>query len=82
MIGKVKFQHDGKPAEAVLADDGRWECNVGAVGSLLNSLHSLADYSPADGAKGHKQLHEAAQRLHGTVRIEQRQSPPPNAIFR
>jgi hypothetical protein len=69
MIGKVLFRFRGRPAEAVLHEDGCWSCV--AVPSLVEPLDIL--YSPhreglaADGPSGRHHLDAAARWLRGAV---------------
>lgn len=69
MIGRLRFPYRQSTAEAVLQEDGRWQCPE--VPSLVRVLDTL--YSPRrDGSHGDRQtstrhLHAAAQWLKGTV---------------
>ncbi len=68
MIGRLRFPYQQRTAEAVLLDDGRWECPE--VPSLVRVLDTL--YSPRrDGSKRpNRHLHLAARWLKGTVEAE------------
>lgn len=73
MIGKVHFTIGGNPATATLGDDGRWAVDgtdprtAEVLAEDLNIDLNLDHYSPADGQRGYLQLHQAAERLGGTV---------------
>ncbi len=65
MIGRLRFPYRQSTAEAVLHEDGRWQCPE--IPSLVRVLDTL--YSPA--RDGHhadtRHLHDAARWLKGTV---------------
>ncbi len=70
MIGRLRFPYRERTAEAVLLDDGRWECPE--VPSLVRVLDAL--YSPGrDGScstgspRTSRHLHAAARWLKGAV---------------
>jgi hypothetical protein len=73
-IGRLRFPYQQRTAEAVLEDDGRWQCPE--VPSLVRVLDIL--YSPrrdgsaaaADEHRARRHLHAAAQWLKGTVDSE------------
>jgi hypothetical protein len=68
MIGRLRFPYRQHTAEAVLLDDGRWEC--AEVPALVRVLDTL--YSPRrDGSRRpNRHLHDAARWLKGTVETE------------
>ncbi len=68
MIGRLRFPYRQRTAEAVLLDDGRWECpEVPALVRVLDTLYSPArDRSKRP--RHHLQL--AARWLKGTVEAE------------
>jgi hypothetical protein len=65
MIGRLRFPYQQRTAEAVLLDNGRWECPE--VPSLVRVLDTL--YSPRrDSTKRpNRHLQLAARWLKGTV---------------
>jgi hypothetical protein len=73
MIGRLRFPYRQRTAEAVLEEDGRWQCPE--IPSLVRVLDTL--YSPRrDGPSGADQrarrhhLHAAARWLKGTVEAD------------
>jgi hypothetical protein len=68
MIGRLRFPYRQRTAEAVLQEDGRWQCPE--VPSLVRVLDAL--YSPRrDSPHGDdRHLHDAARWLKGTVETD------------
>ena len=71
IIGKLQHPH----WRAELSTDGRWTCTNKDIEVVLNLEYSpQRDHSPAQGAYGYTQLHQAAKDL-GT-RIMEEAVPP------
>lgn len=72
MIGRLRFPYRQSTAEAVLHEDGRWQCPE--IPSLVRVLDTL--YSPdrdghhADPHRAAHHLHDAARWLKGTVEAD------------
>lgn len=73
MIGRLRFPYRQRTAEAVLLEDGRWQCPE--VPSLVRVLDTL--YSPrrdggsgAVGSQATRHLHDAARWLKATVEVD------------
>jgi hypothetical protein len=83
MIGLVRFTYRGSTAEAILGDDRTWTAPDPTIAGFLNSHRSyaMADYSPADGQPGARQLHAAASLLGGTAEVEPRPPMPPGTVY-
>ena len=70
MIGRLRFPYRQRTAEAVLLEDGRWQCpEVPSLVRVLDTLYSpRRDAScPLDGHRAERHLHDAARWLKGTV---------------
>ncbi len=72
MIGRLRFPYQQHTAEAVLLDDGRWECpEVPALVRVLETLYSPRRDGQTFGPhKASRSLHAAARWLKGTVETE------------
>ncbi len=72
MIGRLRFPYQHRTAEAVLLEDGCWECpEVPALVRVLDTLYSPTRDDPsADGSPGRRHLLAAARWLKGTVEAE------------
>jgi hypothetical protein len=68
MIGRLRFPYRQRTAEAVLLEDGRWQCPE--VPSLVRVLDTL--YSPRrdGGSQATRHLHDAARWLKATVEVD------------
>jgi hypothetical protein len=69
VIGRIRFTFAGRPAQAILYEDGRWTSDALGMATYLSSRFPLVDVSEEDGVRGGRQLSEAAQYLHGTVEL-------------
>lgn len=67
MIAKIRFDRDGEPCEAVLSDDGTWQCPHPPAAEFLNLFHAAHDGSPAEGVHGRRQALAAAEALGGVA---------------
>ena len=69
MIGRLRFPYRQRTAEAVLQEDGRWQCpEVPSLVRVLDTLYSpRRDGSSSDGQRARRHLHAAARWLKGTV---------------
>lgn len=72
MIGRLCFPYRQRTAEAVLEDDGRWQCpEVPSLVRVLDALYSPSrDGSASDERRASRHLHAAALWLKGTVEGE------------
>ena len=72
MIGRLHFPYRQRTAEAVLLEDGGWQCpEVPALVRVLDTLYSPRRDGPAsDGSRARRHLHAAARWLKGTVEAE------------
>jgi len=72
MIGRLRFPYRQRTAEAVLHEDGRWQCaEVPSLVRVLDTLYSpRRDGGHADGQRAHLHLHAAARWLKGTVEVD------------
>lgn len=77
MVGRIYT--DG--GEAVMDDAGKWQSEDATLAVQLNALFGTDDYSPADGAFGHKQLHAAADRLGWKAEVEEKKPAPEGAVY-
>ncbi len=69
MIGRLRFPYRQSTAEAVLDEEGRWQCpEVPSLVRVLDTLYSpRRDGSTADDKRASRHLHAAARWLKGTV---------------
>jgi hypothetical protein len=72
MIGRLRFPYQHRTAEAVLQEDGSWECpEVPVLVRVLDTLYSPSrDGMTAENPRGRRHLHDAARWLKGTVEAE------------
>jgi hypothetical protein len=73
MIGRLRFPYRQRTAEAVLQEDGRWECpEVPSLVRVLDTLYSprLDGPSAANAQRAHRHLQDAARWLKGTVEAD------------
>ena len=72
MIGRLRFPYRQRTAEAVLHEDGRWQCpEVPSLVRVLDTLYSpRRDGSSVDGRRARRHLQAAARWLKGTVEGE------------
>jgi hypothetical protein len=72
MIGRLRFPYRQRTAEAVLHEDGRWQCpEVPSLVRVLDTLYSpRRDGSAANEQRARRHLHAAARWLKGTVETE------------
>jgi hypothetical protein len=85
--GTCTFESDGVPYTVTLHFDAIWttdppipEPAKGAVDWIMADLIA-GDNGPSTGPWGSRILSELARRLHGTYRMEPRQSPPPGTVY-
>jgi hypothetical protein len=65
MIGRLRFPYRQRTAEAVLREDGRWECPE--VPSLVRVLDTLYSPNRDSSKRPNRHLQLAARWLKGTV---------------
>jgi hypothetical protein len=72
MIGRLRFPYRQRTAEAVLHEDGGWQCpEVPSLVRVLDTLYSpRRDGSDADEQRARRHLDNAARWLKGTVDSE------------
>jgi hypothetical protein len=72
MIGRLRFPYRQHTAEAVLHEDGRWQCaEVPSLVRVLDTLYSpRRDGSHGDGQRARLHLHAAARWLKATVETD------------
>jgi hypothetical protein len=77
MIGRLRFPYRHRTAEAVLLEDGGWQCpEVPALVRVLDTLYSpRRDGQPSDGSRARRHLHAAARWLKATVETESSAQP-------
>jgi hypothetical protein len=71
-IGRLRFPYQQRTAEAVLHEDGRWQCpEIPSLVRVLDALYSpRRDGTTADEQRARRHLHDAARWLKGTVDSE------------
>ena len=72
MIGRLRFPFRHRTAEAVLQEDGRWQCpEVPSLVRVLDTLYSpRRDGHQVDSPRARRHLHAAARWLKGTVEAD------------
>ena len=72
MIGRLRFTYRQRTVEAVLHEDGRWQCpEIPSLVRVLDTLYSpRRDGSANDEQRVRRHLHNAARWLKGTVDSE------------
>lgn len=80
MIGRLRFPYRESTAEAVLLDDGRWECpEVPSLVRVLDALYSpRRDGTSAASQRPSRHLDAAARWLKGTVEADPIDDPDRN----
>jgi hypothetical protein len=72
MIGRLRFPYRQRTAEAVLDEDGHWQCaEIPSLVRVLDTLYSpRRDGTQADSQRAARHLHDAARWLKGTVETD------------
>jgi hypothetical protein len=71
MIGRLRFPYRQRTAEAVLHEDGRWQCpEVPSLVRVLDTLYSPRRDGPSAEDRRRHHLDAAARWLKGTVESE------------
>ena len=72
MIGRLRFPYRQSIAEAVLDEDGRWQCTeIPSLVRVLDALYSpRREGSPSDARPASRHLHDAARWLKATVETD------------